>query len=131
TNGNYFSGSPSSYTDTLGRTITTTTFPGPNGNPTQVQITYANVTVQTNFQAQTYDMYGNVDPVQEFGPSNFSVVQSISVYNGSSWATSPTWSFQYNDRSPGDPSNINYGNVTQITLPTGGTISYTFGTFTL
>lgn len=53
------------------------------------------------------------------------------MYNGVSWATSPTWTFQYNDRDPGDPSNINYGNVTQIGLPTGGTISYAYGMYSL
>jgi RHS repeat-associated protein len=131
TNGNYFNGTLSSYTDTLGRTITTTSYPGPNGNPTQVQITSANITIQTNFQASNYDMYGNFDTIQEYGPYSATLVQSIAVYNGTSWATSPTWSFQYNDRDPGDPSNINYGNVTQITLPTGGTISYAYATFTL
>jgi RHS repeat-associated protein len=126
TNGNYFT---TSGTDTLGRTIATGTFPGPNGTTTQVQITGVNVTVQTNFGASTNDMYQNLDPIQEYGPTTISMVQSIAVYDGNSWATSPTWTFQYNDRNPGDPSNINYGNVTQITLPTGGTISYTYGGF--
>jgi hypothetical protein len=104
TNGNYFyyNSTNGSRTDTLGRSFTTS-FPGPNGNPTQVQGTTANITVQTNFQAQTMDMYGDVLPIQELYPTSMPVVQSISVYNGSSWATSPTWTFQYNDRDPGRP----------------------------
>jgi len=131
TNGNYFTGSLSSYTDTLGRTITTTSFPGPNGNPTQVQTTYGNVTIKTNFQASATDMYSITDPIAETSSHTVSVVQSIAVYDGFSWATSPTWTFQYNDRDPGDPSTINYGNITQITLPTGGTVSYTYRKFTM
>jgi RHS repeat-associated protein len=127
TNGNYFSST--SYTDTLGRTTNTTSLPGINGNPVQIQYTTIPLTIQTNFQAQTFDMYQNEDSIQEYGPFQFNVIQSIAIYNGVSWATSPTWTFQYNDRDPGDPSNINYGNVTQITLPTGGTISYTYGMF--
>ena len=126
TNGNYFN---TSGVDTLGRTISISSFPGPNGSTTQVQFTSVNVTIQTNFNASSNDMYQNLDPIREYGPSNMSLLQSIAVYDGNSWATSPTWTFQYNDRDPGNPSNINYGNVTQITLPTGGTISYTYGRY--
>jgi YD repeat-containing protein len=37
-----------------------------------------------------------------------------------------TWTFAYNSRSPGDPSNLNYGDLTQITFPAGGSLSYTY-----
>jgi hypothetical protein len=54
-------------------------------------------------------------------------LQSIVLPNG------PSWNFAYND--PGNGSTyggapINYGTLTEITLPTGGTISYTYATET-
>jgi len=39
-----------------------------------------------------------------------------------SWATSPAWAFDYQDT---------YGDLTKITLPTGGTISYAWGNLPL
>jgi hypothetical protein len=55
--------------------------------------------------------------------SSPAMLQSIVLPDGHSWG------FQYND--PGDGSTnangpINYGALTQITLPTGGTISYAY-----
>ncbi len=50
------------------------------------------------------------------------VTQSIVLPNGT------TWIFEYNDRNPGDPSSVNFGIPTTITLPTGGTINYTYTT---
>ncbi|MGA9669745.1 MAG: hypothetical protein WBQ94_11075 [Terracidiphilus sp.] len=36
------------------------------------------------------------------------------------------WTFEYNSRLPGDPQTLNYGDLTKITFPTGGTISYQY-----
>jgi RHS repeat-associated protein len=52
-------------------------------------------------------------------------LQSIVLPNGQSW------SFQYNDPGDGSTYNgspINYGTLTQIALPTGGTLGYTYTT---
>jgi RHS repeat-associated protein len=57
-----------------------------------------------------------------------SMMQTVIVYNGSSWSTSPAWIFEYNDRAPGDPSSVNYLSLTKVTFPTGGTITYTYTT---
>jgi RHS repeat-associated protein len=96
------------------------TLPGPNGGTDQIKMCYADVAIQTNFT-------GN--PSQEHGPSGSGYeFQTVVVYNGVSWTTSPAWIFAYNDRSSGDPVNVNYGSLTQITFPTGGTASYTYGT---
>ena len=54
-------------------------------------------------------------------------VQSVILYDGVSWTSSPQWSFQYAANADGS----NYGDLTQITLPTGGTIKYSWGTTTL
>jgi RHS repeat-associated protein len=54
--------------------------------------------------------------------NNRLVTQCIVLPNGT------TWIFAYNDRNPGDPSSVNFGIPTTITLPTGGTIDYTYTT---
>jgi RHS repeat-associated protein len=55
---------------------------------------------------------------------NATLLQSIVLPNGTAWT------FEYNDRDPTDPATINYGTMTKITLPTGGTISYVYTTGT-
>jgi hypothetical protein len=50
-------------------------------------------------------------------------VQSI-VFLGNNTA----WTFEYNDRNVGDPTSVNYGSITKIRFPTGGSISYTYFT---
>ncbi len=50
-------------------------------------------------------------------------LQSILLPNGQ------TWNFGYNDPGDGSTYNgspVNYGTLTQVTLPTGGTISYSY-----
>ena len=56
-----------------------------------------------------------------------SMLQSLVLYNGTDWTHSLAWTFEYNSRNPGDSLSINYGDLTRITLPTGGTIFYTWG----
>jgi len=48
------------------------------------------------------------------------MLQSAVLANGTAWT------FEYSDRDPGDPPSVNYGDITKITFPTGGTISYTW-----
>jgi RHS repeat-associated protein len=92
------------------------TVPGPNGGSSNYKFCYASLTI-------------NRPPVNSSAPyqgtSNQNILQSIVLPDGH------TWNFQYND--PGDGSTyggvpVNYGTLTQITLPTGGTISYTYVT---
>jgi len=142
---------PTGWTDTLGRTIATPpggpngqnpgvstdsigcqgllptsnsylwTIPAPNGSA-KLKVCFAKAITKTRF-------YPNA--TTESGGGGFYFIQTLIVYNGSSWTTSPAWVFQYDDRDPGDPSSVNYGSLTQITLPTGGTISYTYSTLSL
>lgn len=92
--------------------------PGPGGT-TQMKVCYADVSVQTDFESTT----------EEDNPGgSVPMIQSLVLYNGTSWATSVAWIFGYDDRNPGDPSTINYGSLTSVTLPTGGTITYTYAT---
>jgi hypothetical protein len=145
TNGNFLqrpTGPPYSYTDTLGRNLYATTssgdtsicrgplavtgatissYPGPGGVSRQIQVCNATVTLNTHFGG--FSQYGMIS---EIANNQQSWIQAIIVYDGQSWATSPQWVFEYNDADPGDPVGTNYGDLTKITLPTGGTITYTW-----
>jgi hypothetical protein len=134
-NGNVISGvfDAGSMTDTIGRVIppiatTTTNFtgcvgplptssallwtvPGPSGSPLTFKLCIATVTIQTNFQ---------VPNVTEISGASISVYQCIVLPNGT------TWIFEYSSRQAGDPANINYGNLSKITFPSGGSISYSY-----
>jgi hypothetical protein len=82
-----------------------------------------NLNLQTNFSTSTY-LNGVRWKIAEDAQTDSQTVQSIIVYDGSSWTTSPQWVFEYAPNSDGS----NYGDLTKITLPTGGTISYTWAT---
>src|ERR1700722_1128829 len=88
--------------------------PGPNGASPPYKFCYALVPM-------FIPPGGATQPA--WGPGTQTKLQSIVLPNGQ------TWNFAYND--PGDGSTyggntINYGTLTEITLPTGGTISYTY-----
>jgi len=90
--------------------------PGPNGGTDNFKLCYVTIT-------------GTIPTVVINGITinggtfkNTTMLQSVVLPNNT------TWTFEYNDRNPGDPSTVNYFGLTQITLPTGGTISYTYGT---
>jgi RHS repeat-associated protein len=129
------------YTDTVGRSIppppgtattnfskcpsggsllpiasaTVWTVPGPSGSNPE-SFTFCNVTVNLSIP--------NNEPSPVKGTSSaLTLTQSIVLPNGTAWT------FEYNDRNPGDPSSVNYGIPTEVILPTGGTITYTFATF--
>jgi RHS repeat-associated protein len=90
------------------------TVPGPNGGTESYTFCYADITVNL---APLDRAPGSTSPISQVK------LQSIVMPNGQSW------DFQYNDPGDGSTFNgypINYGTLTQITLPTGGTISYTY-----
>ncbi len=132
-NGNQILQSTSGYIDTLGRVISgapgpidytgctgplptssayVMNYPGPNGGVTPIKFCYANVQLLTNFKLGC----GLSCNVQYSGSR--AMLQSVVLPNDTAWT------FEYNSRDPGDPLNVNYGDLTRVTLPTGGTISY-------
>ena len=147
TNGNFFVLNSVSYTDTLGRgfsymdsgavdssgctgplpiaSATTSSLPGYNSGARIFKVCYAAISLKSNFQASGY--YN--DSLTSIADRSYTQnqIQSIVLYNGISWSTSPAWTFEYNSRDPGDPITVNYGDLTKVTLPTGGSISYTWG----
>ena len=142
TNGNETSNqTDGSVLDTLGRTVGNSStgsnsgpngcssqpagiicLPGPNGSARLIKLTYTTVSLSTNFQARA-KINDLLWPVRET-TATASMLQSVAVYDGVSWTTSPQWTFQYSSNADGS----NYGDLTQITLPTGGTVSYSWGT---
>jgi RHS repeat-associated protein len=89
--------------------------PGPNGNTVSYTFCYANVAINIP--------PGNPSSSYPASSGTDTKLQSIVLPNGQ------TWDFQYND--PGDGSTyggspVSYGTLTQVGLPSGGTISYTY-----
>lgn len=137
-NGNQISGSSSGYTDTLGRNIplppgTTTSSAGCTGPlPITSAVAWTPPGPGSGGTSPFKTCYVSVPisiPASSLGHSTVNgysgsrtMVQSIVLPNGTAWT------FQYNDSDPGGPSGENYGSLTEITLPTGGTISYTYFT---
>jgi YD repeat-containing protein len=89
-----------------------------------IKLCYASYSLQTNFQ-QVDPNLGI--PIHE-GTENAGFLVSAVLCLDSTCHTGPAWGFDYVDRSTGDSSSVNYGSLSQVTLPTGGTISYTWQT---
>jgi len=89
--------------------------PGPDGTTEPYTFCYAKVAINIPQGASEY--YPGVSG------GSFMKLQSIVLPNGQ------FWDFQYNDPGDGSMYNgapINYATLTQVTLPTGGTISYSY-----
>ena len=106
------------FTDTLGTTALTTSGAAPNpyvyqytdsnGNPASVTVTFAPYTVATGFRCSG---------VADYPPTQVYLVDRITLQDGSfyKFTYEPTGNGAYTAR------------LASITLPTGGTISYTYG----
>jgi RHS repeat-associated protein len=85
---------------------------------TTYKLCFASITGATNFKLPNgCQTTGCV----EASTSNTLYLQSIILPDSKS-----AWIFEYNDRDSGDSASINYGNVTKVTMPSGGTISYAY-----
>jgi RHS repeat-associated protein len=90
-------------------------FPAQGGGTLSYKFCFVTGQLQTNF-----NVIDNTLNVAE-ASGNLILLQSVVLPNNT------TWTFEYNSRSPGDPSTVNYLDLTKVTMPTGGTISYTWG----
>jgi RHS repeat-associated protein len=87
--------------------------PGPNGGSSTYKMCYVLIAV-----ASAFNHPGIVDGT--VGASeNYVFLQSLVLPN------LKAYTFEYQPSS-GDPSGINYGDISKITLPTGGSISYEY-----
>lgn len=119
-NGNEITvGGSGTFTDTLGTTALTAsgsvpnpvkfTYTTPNNNSVSVTVTYKSYAVKTNF---------GCSGISEFGPTNESLVDRITLPNGS------FYQFNY-EPTPGFSGDYT-GRLASVQLPTGGTISYQY-----
>jgi RHS repeat-associated protein len=117
-NGNEITVTNGDYTDTTGvdalnviagATSTSLTYKTATGASASYVANYSTYTVQTAF---------GCSGVGEYGPTTVSLVSSVSLPDGSSYA------FNY-EPTPGSTTNVT-GRVSSITLPSGGTIAYTY-----
>ena len=116
-----------SFTDTLGVTALTIGGAGSAASPltftypvvlqansstsATVTIFYRTYTVQTNFQCSG---------ISEYGPNSVDLIDHITLSD----ASASTYSFTY-EATPGGTGAVT-GRLASITLPTGGTISYSY-----
>jgi RHS repeat-associated protein len=134
-NGNIISVNGSGvFTDTLGTTALTVSGAGTAASPitfaytsptnasVSYQLKYANKTIRTFFQCT------GTTPVADYGPiANVPLVTEIDLpdYNAT---TNPTSKYTFTYEASGDPNNPGSvtGRLASVTLPTGGTITYTY-----
>lgn len=126
-NGNEITTSGSAFTDTLGTTALTVagtapnpvtfTYTNPQNTTSAYTLKYTTYTVQTKF---------NCSGITEFGATSESLVSEIDLPDISTNSTDK-YTFTY-ETTPGDTHNPHYvtGRLYQVTLPTGGTITYTY-----
>ena len=121
-NGNVISATTGGvFTDTLGTTALTVTGgapnplkfgytpPAPAGGTVFVTVTYKNYSVLTNFGCTGISEYSN---------SSVPLVDKVTYPDGT------FYQFAY-EATPGSSSNVT-GRLTSVTLPTGGTLTYTY-----
>jgi YD repeat-containing protein len=94
------------------------TVPGPNGAQQTYLFCYASVHYHTAFFGGCTSSCGTYTDTA----GTISLLQSVVLPNGTYWA------FIYDAANPSDNTSIGYGQVVQIREPTGGTISYQYGT---
>jgi RHS repeat-associated protein len=113
------SGTTATFTDSLGMTVltisapgggasTTYTYTGPNGPATYTEM-YSSYTVQTNF---------GCSGITEFGATQEYLVSEIELPDNT------RYTFTY-EGTPGHSGNVT-GRLASVTLPTAGTISYSY-----
>src|SRR5216683_3411672 len=78
--------------------------PGISGGTYAIKVCYATVYLNTCY------------PYCRLSPQQF--IQSLVLPNGTAWT------FKYDSADPNNPNSIGWGDLTQLTFPTGGTISY-------
>jgi RHS repeat-associated protein len=125
-NGNQISFNGATFTDTLGTVALslagsrtpaspwTLTYTAPSGANATYTVRYSALTVQTAFACSG---------VTEFGPTTKNLITEIDLPDISVNPTSK-YSFTY-EQTPGVPANVT-GRLASVTLPTGGTISYSY-----
>jgi RHS repeat-associated protein len=120
-NGNQISTNGTTFTDTLGTTALTVGGSGTPASPTTYTYTApsgGNATYTVRFTAFTVQTAFGCSNVSEYGPTSNNLVSEIDLPDGSKY------SITY-EGTPGVSGNVT-GRLKSVTLPTGGTISYSY-----
>lgn len=123
TNGNRINVSSSGvFTDTLGSTVLSITGSGTPASP--LSFTYSSpsgssISVILHYTNKTVRTYFGCSGIAEYGPTTIALVTDITLPN------SKTYTVQY-EATPGTSTGEVTGRIQSITLPTGGTISYSY-----
>src|SRR6185437_12361925 len=96
--------------------------PGKDNINAQFKLCFAEVPILTNFGSfpEAEENQPSPPPCGTPGVACDPVYSLQSVVQPDGTA----WTFEYNSRDVGDPANVNYGDLTKVTFPTGGVISY-------
>jgi YD repeat-containing protein len=123
-NGNYYTVSGSTWTDTLGRPVltksvsggtTTYTYKDTSGTSRNVVVATTSISPNTDF---------SLSGVTEFTSGSMTVVSSITIPDVNTSGSNLTYQFAYDTLS-----TYKYGDLTQVTLPTGGVVQYGYTVF--
>ena len=124
-NGNLISiGGNGVVTDTLGQAVIT---PGGTSNTrtfTYVAPSGANATYTEKFTTYTVRTHFACSGISEFGPASTSLVSEIDLPDDNPNGTRDRYTFTY-EATPGFAGDVT-GRIASVTLPTGGTISYSY-----
>ncbi|MGH7972635.1 MAG: hypothetical protein ACREIC_28310, partial [Limisphaerales bacterium] len=114
------SGSTTTFTDTLGKTALRVTGSGTPSSPIVLSYTAAGGagSVTMNYVTKTVQTSFGCTGISDFGPTQENLVSSVVLQDGE------TYSFAY-EATPGHSGNFT-GRLASVTLPTGGTIAYTY-----
>src|SRR5579859_2101921 len=114
------------YTDTLGVTALTVSDGGGPSSPMTFQYPSAGGTgtVKMNFTAETVQTAFGCGSIAEFGPTSENLVSEIDLPDDNPSGTRDRYLFTY-ERTPGNSANVT-GRLYSVTLPSGGTIYYTY-----
>jgi RHS repeat-associated protein len=125
-NGNQITASTVSGTTSLYDTLSSTTavLKITGTAPSNVSYAYtspsgANAPVTVSYRTYTVQTYFNCSGISEYGPTNNSLVDKITLPDGS------YYQFSY-EKTPISGNNNVTGRVASVQLPLGGTISYTY-----
>jgi RHS repeat-associated protein len=146
-NGNFLSFDGTTWTDTLGRQIPaapTVPLPPATPNPSTANSSSCPA-LNYPFQAVSYAYTWNLPTVnggtlplivcytnvwvrtgQASGPHFFDVNQAFPMLQSVVFPDNTYWAFQYDAADPNTPSTIGLGDLLKVTLPTGGSITYTW-----
>jgi YD repeat-containing protein len=104
--------------------VTRLALPGQGSTSRNYTFCYVDVPIQTNFQAMGGP--AEIAPYPTAANPNVIITPKVRMLQSLVLPNGTAWSFEYDDRDPGDAPAINYGQLTRLTAPTGAVYTYTW-----